>query len=164
MTRTMLIFLLVAAVNACSSSNDADAIDALIGKGAQLAEAKQIGDLIDLTGEGFVALPGSYDAMSVRGILFRTFKYYGTFKILYPKPAVELDSTEKTASATVYFLIVKQGQKMPRLKDLYDDPVRWLETAGKMADLYRLELLLEKPGSKWLVYEAHLEGFKGRGF
>lgn len=148
----------------CTSQNDEEMIRNLIRDGAELAEEKQIGDLMKQTGDGFTALPGSYDAVSVKGILFRAFLHYGVFNILYPTPSVELGPQDGAASATVYFLIVRQNQDIPGLKELADDPVRWLETAGRKADLYRLELQLKRTDSRWLVYRAHLEGFKGTGF
>jgi hypothetical protein len=74
----------------CTSQNDEEMIRSLIRNGAELAEEKQIGDLMKLTGDGFTALPGSYDAVSVKGVLFRAFLHYGVFNILYPTPSVEL--------------------------------------------------------------------------
>jgi hypothetical protein len=162
--KILTIILSVSVCCSCTSQNDEEMIRSLIRNGAELAEEKQIGDLMKLTGDGFTALPGSYDAVSVKGVLFRAFLHYGVFNILYPTPSVELRSQDGAASATVYFLIVRQNQDIPGLKELADDPVRWLETAARKADLYRLELQLKRTESRWLVYRAHLAGFKGTGF
>ena len=53
---------------------------------------------------------------------------------------------------------------IPDVKDLYEEPRRWLEKVGENADLYQIKLELLKTDGKWLVKQAHLEGFKGLGF
>jgi hypothetical protein len=68
------------------------------------------------------------------------------------------------ARATIHFLIVRQDQSIPGLKELYDNPRKWIEKAGEKADLYQLELVLRKEEGDWLVSDAELEGFKGTGF
>lgn len=150
--------------SACSAKDDTEAIRRLIVKGAGLAEKKQLGDLMDLTTPAFVALPGNYDAPTAKAILFGAFLHYGKFKIHFPKPAVEMASDGNSADATVHFLIVRQNQSIPGLKELYDDPRKWMEKVGEKADLYQLKLAMVKDGGDWLVSKAELEGFKGTGF
>jgi hypothetical protein len=61
-------------------------------------------------------------------------------------------------------LIVKKDRAIPDVKDLYNEPRRWLEKVGENADLYQVKLKLLKNGGTWRVHQAHLEGFKGLGF
>jgi len=151
-------------VSACSSKDDAVIIREIIQKSARLAEDKHVGDLMDLTAEGFLALPGHHDARMVKSILFGAFRHYGQFKIHYPQPAVDVAPDGGGATAVIYFLIVRRNQSIPGLKELYDDPRRWLETVGEKADLYQLKLEFKKKDGDWLVHQAQLEGFKGTGF
>jgi len=164
---TMVMFLIVGLgvfLSACGSKDDTEAIHELIQKGTNLAEEKQLGDLMDLTRPDFVAHPGNRNPESTKRLLFAALMHYGKFKIHYPRPQVELMDGGNSASATVHFLIVRQDQSIPGLKELVDDPRKWIETAGEKADLYQLKLALKKDGGDWLVKEASLEGFKGTGF
>lgn len=151
-------------LSACGSKDDTEAIHELIQKGTRLAEEKQVGDLMELALPGFISRPGGYDRRGTKGVLFAAFRHYGTFKIHFPRPQVEVLEGGDSASATIHFLIVRQDQSIPGLKELVDDPKKWIETAGEKADLYQLKLALEKDGGDWLVSEANLEGFKGTGF
>lgn len=151
-------------VSGCSRQDDIAAIRSVIEKGAQLAQDKQLSELMDLTAEGFLAGPGRHDRRQVKSILFSAFMYYGHFKIHFPQPTVELLDEGQTAAAKVYFLIVREKQTIPSIKELYKDPRRWLEAVGDKADLYQLALQFEKTGGDWRVRQAHLEGFKGTGF
>ncbi len=149
---------------ACGGKDDTEAIYELIRSGTALAEDKQVGDLMDLTVDAFIARPGGYDRQRTRGVLFAAFMHYGKFKIHYPRPQVELLQGGDSARVALHFLIVRQNQPIPGLKELYDDPRKWIEAAGEKADLYRLELALVKDGGDWMVGEAKLEGFTGTGF
>jgi hypothetical protein len=64
----------------------------------------------------------------------------------------------------IYLLIVKKDRAIPDVKDLYNEPRRWLETVGENADLYQVKLQLLKKGGRWRVHQARLDGFKGLGF
>ena len=151
-------------VSACSPKDDVTVIRKIIQKAARSAENHQIADLVGLTAEGFLALPGHHDVRAVKSILFGAFRHYGQFELHYPQPAVDVAADSKDASAVVYFLIVRRNQSIPGLKELYNDPRRWLEAVGEKADLYQLKLQLKKKDGDWLVQQAHLEGFKGTGF
>jgi hypothetical protein len=148
----------------CREKDEAEEIHRLIQKGAKLAEAHNVGGLMELTSEGFSAMPGNRDSAEVRGILFMAFRHYRDFRILYPKPGVDVEEGGEAASATVTFLIVRKEGSYPELKDLYEDPGGWLEAVGENADLYRLELELIKKEGDWLTRKATLEPFKGYGF
>ncbi len=159
-TTLVLLFLAVS----CSSKDDAAAIRKLIDKGAGLAAEKQIGDLMRLTADGFIADPGAHDAKRVKGILFIAFQHYGHFDIRYPRPAVDLEEDGKKAKATVYFVIVSKDKEIPSLKELYNNPREWIEAASEKADLYELKLDLVIDSGDWLIQRAAIEGFKGYGF
>ncbi len=148
----------------CTNRDEADEVRRLIEKGARLAEEHDVGGLMELTSEGFLALPGNRDRAQVRGILWMAFRHYRRFRILYPVPGVNLEEDGGAASATVHFLIVREDRSYPELKDLYEDPGGWLDAVGDNADLYRLRLDLTKARGGWLATRAHLEPFKGYGF
>lgn len=136
----------------------------LVKQGAICAEKHDIGGLMKLTSEDFLAIPGRYDHRGVRRILWMTFRYYEEFKVIYPEPSVELEPSGLAAFATIYFMIIKKDRSFPKLKELYKDPRGWLEEVGENADLYRLKLELLKKNGDWLARRAHLEFFRGLGF
>ena len=160
----LLLLLLLLLLPSCSKDDDTEKIRSLIKKGAELAEKHDLPGLLELTTEDFLALPGKHGRREVRRILWFTFNHYGNFKVLHPKPIVDLEPDGRLASARVYFLIVRREQSIPNLKDLYQDPQDWLEEVGENADLYRLKLDLEKDNGDWLVKRAFLEPFRGTGF
>jgi len=109
-------------------------------------------------------MPGQHDHRGVRRILWIAFRHYGEFKVMYPKPRVEIEPSGRRAYAKIYFMIVKKDVSFPGLTELYNNPQGWLEEAGKNADLYRLKLELLKKNRDWLVKRAQLEFFRGLGF
>jgi len=140
----------------CTPKDDALAIRDLVEKGARLAEAHEIGDLMDLTTEDFIASPGRHDVRGTKSILFMAFRHYGRFKIHFPRPSVALNKQSNEAEAVIYFAIVRDDQPLPGLKEFYDNPERWIQKAGELADLYKLELQITKPQKKWLIKSADL--------
>jgi hypothetical protein len=158
------ILLGLFAWNGCTEKDEAEAIRRLIKKGAKLAEAHNVGAVMELTSQGFSATPGNRDRAEVRSILFMAFRHYREFRILYPQPGVDLKEGGEAASATIYFLIVRKDRSYPELQDLYEDPGGWIEAVGENADLYRLTLDLIRKEGDWLTTRAHLEPFKGYGF
>jgi len=147
----------------CSKKADVSLILHLIQKSARLAEAHRVQALMDLTTEDFQATPGRHDRRETGKILWWAFRHYGDFKILYPEPTIDLGSKE-AATATLYFLIVKEARTYPELKRLYKDPKGWLEEVGENADLYRLTIGFVKKNADWTVKSALLEPFNGLGF
>ena len=160
----ILLLLFMAGLPSCSSKDEETAIRELVKKGAALGEEQDIKGLMDLTTEDFLALPGDLGRQETRRILFVAFRYYQDFKILYPRPNVELRPDKRSASAVFPFLIMRKETVVPKLKELYEDPQRWLETVGENADLYRLKLECLKQNGDWLVRQAQLERFTGRSF
>jgi hypothetical protein len=136
----------------------------LIKTGAELAEQKQIGDMIDLTTEDFVATPGMKDRRMVRRILFAAFAHYKNFSILYPQLKIEIAEDGASAVVEFPFAVVRKEHKLPALTDLYDDPQGWVEAFGEKADLYHLKMQLRKQDGEWLVAQAQLFGVRRSPF
>jgi len=157
----LILFFFLAS---CSRKDDTDVIRQLVKQGAIFAEKHDIGGLMNLTSEDFLAMPGRHDHRGVRRILWMAFRHYKEFKVIYPEPSVELEPSGLGAFAKIYFMIVKKDLSFPQLKKLYKDPQGWLEEVGENVDLYRLELELLKKDGDWLVRRAHLELFRGLGF
>ena len=160
----VLLLITMSGWISCSSKDEETAIRELVKKGATLGEEQDIKGLMNLTTEDFLALPGDLGRQETRRILFVAFRHYQDFKILYPRPSVELKPDKRSASAVFPFLIVKKETTLPKFKELYEDPQRWLETVGENADLYRLKLEWVKQNGDWLVRQARLERFTGRSF
>jgi hypothetical protein len=159
-----IVFFFFFLATACSQKDDVQIIRGLIKEGAELAEDHNISGIMELTTEDVVALPGHHNRMEIKRIIFAALMHYGKLKVFYPKPSVDLSTTDKSATCKIYLLIVKKDRTIPDVKDLYEEPKRWLETVGENADLFQLKLQLLKIDGKWLVKQAHLEGFKGLGF
>ena len=159
------VFLyLVFMATACSQKDDVQVIREMIKEAAGLAEDHNVSEIMELTTEDVVALPGHLNRMEIKRLIFSAFMHYGKLKVLYPKPSVDLSPADNSATSMIYLLIVKKDRTLPDVKDLYEEPRRWLEKVGENADLYQIKLQLVKNGDKWLVKQAHLEGFKGLGF
>jgi hypothetical protein len=159
------VFLyLVFLAPACSQKDDVQVIREMIKEAAGLAEDHNVSEIMELTTEEVVALPGHLNRMEIKRLIFSAFMHYGKLKVLYPKPSVDLSPADNSATSMIYLLIVKKDRTLPDVKDLYEEPRRWLEKVGENADLYQIKLQLVKTGDKWLVKQAHLEGFKGLGF
>jgi len=129
-----------------------------------MAEDHDIAGILALTTEDVRAMPMDLDRRGIKGVLWRTFKYYGPMKILYPRPNIELNEAGNQASARVPFLIVKKEQTFPGLDQLRDDPLAWLEAIGDNADLYKLSLTIIKQDGDWRVQRTLIERFTGMGF
>jgi len=143
----------------CSKGDDVEAVGKLIDKGVVLGEKHDIGKLMELASEEFIALPGDLDRRAVRAILWRAFNHYGPLKIAHPRPSVEVEEDGKRASAGLFFLIVREDMYFPKLKDLPRDPKGWLDEVGENADLYRLDMELAKEKGEWVVRKATLKRF-----
>jgi len=158
------IGLLILLLAGCTAGEPEDAIRQVIRRGADLAERHDLGGLLGLTTKNFMAMPGRRDRDETKGILWMAFRYYEKFRIIYPEPEVDLEEKGRTASARVYFLIVRERRTFPRLEALYKDPQGWLKEVGEKTDLYRLDLDWFNEDGDWLVAKAHLEPFRGTGF
>jgi hypothetical protein len=156
--------LVLGCILSCSSGDETAEIRELIKRGATLGEEHDISGLINLTSDDFAALPGNLDRRETRRILWLAFRHYGSFKVLYPLPSVDLKPDRRNASAVFPFLILRKDASFPKLKELYEDPQKWLEEVGENADLYRLKLQLIKRDGRWMSRQALLERFTGVSF
>ena len=162
-----IVLSLCFALISCSRGpgTDEEAVLGLLDEGVRLVEEHDVKGLIKRTTTDFSLEPGGQDRDETKRILLWAFMHYGDFKILHPRPQVDLSSEEVgEASVRVPFLVVKREKSLPDLKGLYEDPKGWLQQVGEHADLYRVELQLVKENGDWLVRSAHLEGFTGLGF
>jgi hypothetical protein len=167
--RFLHIFLVFSAlalllIPCCGEKDDVTAIRSLIKKGAGHAEKHEIDGILKLASENLRVLPGDVDLREVRRILWLAFRHYGDLKVIYPRPAVEIEKDANHASAQFPFLIVKRDQSIPKLNELVNEPQKWVQEVGERADLYRLKLRLSKSSGEWLVNHAEIEGFTGLGF
>lgn len=156
----VLLFLLGLGAG-CSKTDDSLAIQRLIEEGVILAEAHDLSGLMDLTSDAFIAEPGSYPWKEAKRFLFVGMKRYGNFRILHPQASIAMDKDKLHARATLHFLIVRKEQTVPGLKDLYNDPLGWLQVVDRNADLFTLSLSLRLEGRDWLVHRAKLTRFAG---
>jgi hypothetical protein len=159
-----MVFFSFFLATSCSEKDDVQAIRALIKEAAEMAEDHNLSGIMELTTEDVVGFPGHHNRLEIKRFIFSAFMHYGKLKVLYPKPSVDLSTPDNSATCMIYLLIVKKDRAIPDVKDLYNEPRRWLETVGENADLYQIKLQLLKKSGKWLVKQAHLEGFKGLGF
>jgi hypothetical protein len=163
--RTIILVLVIGAVcSACTRDRDDERIRQRIAEGAGLAEAHEIGDLLELTTEQIRAMPMRLDRRGIKGFLWQTFRHYGTFALLYPRPTIEIAEDAREATTEFPFLIVKKALDIPGLDALRDDPMAWVDAVDDQADLYRLRLQWIKQDGDWLVDLAFLERFSGAGF
>ena len=160
----LLVGGIVSLLPACSKTDDHEQIASLIAKGASLAEAHDISGILDLTTKDVLSKPVALDRNGLRGLLWRTFKYYGPLKVFYPRPDIDIQDERNSASARFPFLIVKTAQAMPDLEKLRDDPDAWINAIAETADLYRLQLELSRQDGQWQVNLLVLEQFTGLGF
>ena len=159
-----MVFFVFFGAASCSEKDDAQLIRALIKEAAEMAEDHDVSGIMELTTADVVALPGRHNRLEIKRLIFSAFMHYGKLKVLYPRPSVELSTTDNGATCMIYLLIVKKDRAIPDVKDLYNEPRRWLDKVGENADLYQVKLQLLKKDGSWRVYQAHLEGFKGLGF
>ena len=121
--------IIFALLTSCSSKDDVVEIRQIIKESATLAEEHDVGELIERTSEDFLALPGRHDRLEVKRIIWLAFRHYGSFRILYHEPVVDL-SDDDTAIAELHFIIIKKERSFPKLKKLFKDPQAWLEEVG----------------------------------
>ena len=166
MQKTMLSILAISFLSSvsygcsgCEEKDDEKAILKLIETGVLLAEQHKVGKVMDLATDNFTAMPGKKDKEEVRSTLMFVFMRYGKFRIKCPKPKISVTSMD-TAHVKVPYVVLREGSLIPDLKELYNDPGKWVEEVGKTADPYYLELWLVKTGGGWKVDKAEIQGFR----
>ena len=73
----MMIFTFFFWAAACSETDDAQLIRAMIKKGAELAENHDVGALMDLATDDVIALPGHHNRLEIKRIIWSAFMHYG---------------------------------------------------------------------------------------
>ena len=146
------------ACSRCETHDDETLIRALIEGAEKSAEKHAVGEIMDLTTDDLIVLPGEKDRSSVKRTLFVAFRFYDKFDIVYPRPTVNVDKSRVFAEAVIHFVILRSGIERPALAELYEDPDAFIEQASKMADLYQLAIWLKKTDGDWRVRKAHLKG------
>jgi len=96
--------LVLGCILSCSPGDETTAIREVIKQGATLGEEHDLSRLINLTSDDFVALPGNVDRRETRRILWLAFRHYGSFKVLYPLPSIDLKPDRRSASQVSPFL------------------------------------------------------------
>lgn len=161
----LLPLLLGLSCGLCSEeTSDQEQIRGIIDRAVTLAEKQDIGGIMDLTSQDFVAMPGNRGRRETKGMLFYIFRRYQDLSILYPRPGVTVEPGDSTGTARVVFLLLRGADARPDLEGLGDDLEKWVEKAGDYTRLYRLKIAFAKEDDDWLVRRAHLERFKGLGF
>lgn len=156
------VWMLVSlALAGCSQTDDETAIRALIAEGVQFAEAHDLGGLMDLTTDNFLAEPGALPRTEAKRFVFVGMKRYGNFRIHHPRPSIEVADNRQQATATLHFLIVNKEELFPELEQLANDPLGWLAAIDKNADLFTLSLKLLRKDDEWRVQRAKLTRFAG---
>jgi hypothetical protein len=155
----VVMLSLLVFVTACAKTDKEEEVYQLIKQGVELAQEHKLGQMMDLTREGFSVEPGNHSSKEVRRILFATFKRFGKFRIHYPKPSVKLSEDEETALVKMSFIMATQDQLFPDLELLYQEPGEWLRTVDRRADVYTLSMELDYKSGSWLVKKARISGF-----
>jgi len=168
-SKTCLIALCLAApllstsCSGCEEEDDEKVLIGMVNKAADLAARHELGELMGMTTDDFVANPGSRSRQEIKGILLMAFRRYGSFAVEHPAPSVEVSPSKLTATSELPFLIVREGVEMPDLSDLYEDPEGWIEAVGEKADAYHLKLSFRKTDDGWRVEKARIRGTRGVG-
>lgn len=145
-------------------TSDEEQIRKIIQKAVELAEKKDIGGIMKMASEDFLAMPRRMGRRETKGMLFYVFQRYKDLSILYPRPSVSVEPGAPMGSASVVFLLLRGGDTRPDVEGLADDLEQWVEKVGDYTRLYRLKITFIKADDDWLVQRAHLERFKGLGF
>lgn len=150
--------------SSCTESGEEARVRDLIAEGTSRAEARDLRGLHELTDGGFRGHPGNRSWEEVAEVLAAAFYHYRKFRILHPRPTVELSDDRSVAIVTFPFLIVREPRTYPGLDELTRDPRRWVEAVGENADLYHLVLELAQSGGEWRARAATLTPYGRPGF
>ncbi len=153
------VLLSLSLLSACSKTEREEAVYQLVADGVTMAETHDLGGMMSLMADGFIAGPGQHSKQESRRILFVMLKRYGKFRVLYPRPVVKLSEDEQTAQVKMNFLIATKVQLFPELELLYADPSAWVEAVDKGADLYTLSMELGYDSGNWLLGRARITRF-----
>ncbi len=162
--RYLLLFLtFLAILPACEKeSSDEEQIRALVTEAVDRAQKHDSSALVDLTTNEFRADPGNRNRQDVSGILLIAFRRYGTFQVKHPDYSVSIDENGRDASASIPFLIVREGQQnKTNFDELNANPQSWVDAAtSALGDPYTLEIDFKKLRDEWKVNAVTIRGIK----
>ena len=156
----VLTVFLLEACSRCEEKDDEELILQLIDNGARAAEEHRIGDVIGVTTQDFSTQPGQLDRRATKGVLLMAVRRYKRFKVHYPPPTIQIIQSGLAAETSFPFVIVREGQKVPELSGLADNPKEWLNKVAKLADLYYMKLWFIKEDAAWKVKKAEVNGYR----
>ena len=142
----------------CRTPPDDEQLRGLVRRAAELAERHETRELLQLTHPTFRADPGNLAAAEVRTLPFAAFQRFGRFRVIHPAPAVTIDAAAGQAQAKVPFILLREGQPLPALRDFPADPLGWLAAAREVADPCQIEIEFRREGKEWQVRRVFLEG------
>ena len=161
MTRLLLAFIIAVALAGCEKPDDVTQIRTIVLDIVDRAQAHDISGMMEHATRDFSASPGSHDEQKVRGVLLISFRRLGKFQLKHPEPGIKLGKDARTATVSLPFLVVREGQEMPDLSSVTNDPAAWLDQAQTaVGDPYTVKMDLTKTGDGWKVREAEISGFK----
>lgn len=144
-----------------SDTSDEAQIRAVVSEAVEYAEAHNTSDLLDLTSNEFIANPGRRTRADVSRVLFVAFKRYGNFKVQHPRYSVSIDDSGREASATIPFLVVREGQDDGELEEITGDPRSWVDAATRaVGDPHTLAIRFVKLRDTWKVKSVEIKGLK----
>ena len=160
----LLLVVTVAFIFGCEKPDDIAQIRAIVLQIGESAERHDINGMLEHATNDFTANPGNSDEQRVRGVLLISLRRYGKFQVKHPEPGIRLGKDKNTADVSLPFLIVREGQQMPDLSSVADDPAAWLDQVGDaVGDPYTLELDFTKTGDGWKIRSAEISGTKHYG-
>ena len=148
------IFVLVSV--ACTEQAEEAAISELAVSAANLAEKRDIGGLQNLATTDFQLVPDGLDRKGAKWALYRYFRQLGQFKVMIPKPEIDVDVDDSTAQLKTPVAIGPRNYNPSHLSAFNDDHVEWRNHLGAGVDVFLLEATLVKEREMWFVQSARL--------
>lgn len=148
----------------CAQQDDEELIQQLVENAVVYAQQHEIGELMDLATKDFVANPGSHQRRSTKALLMVLFRRFGKFSIVHPVSSITIENSGTAANLSVPFLLVREGQAIPDMRELVQQPGQWLKEAGEVAHPYYLTAKLVKVDGDWLVASVQMKGTQNIGY
>ena len=160
---SLLLLLIAGVLSGCQDKpDDVTQIRAVIETLADRALAHDVSGMMEHVTDDYTASPGTRDEQSVRPILVLALRRYGKFTVQHPTPGITIADNKQSADASIPFLIVREGQKVPTdLAEIASDPVEWsASVAQSFGDPYQLDLTFRKTPDGWKIAASDITGVK----